>query len=183
MPHRCAWADSSPQMQTYHDDEWGVPSHDSRHLWEMLILEGFQAGLSWSIILRKREGFRRAFLGFDPAIIAAFNDADVERLMLDEGIVRARSKIVATIGNARAYLAMQATGEDFAAFLWGFTAGKPLVNRGPVPAQTPLSVQISKALKARGFKFVGPVVVYAWMQAAGLVDDHSPTCFRAVPSQ
>jgi DNA-3-methyladenine glycosylase I len=164
-------------MAAYHDEEWGVPEHDSRALWEKLMLDGFQAGLSWRTILNKRVAFRKAFRQFDPKKVARFTAADVERLMGDAGIVRSRAKIEATIGNARAYLAMQAAGEDFATFAWNFVGGKPLRGTGKVPTQTPLSVELSKALKARGFKFVGPVIVYAWMQAVGLVDDHAATCF------
>jgi DNA-3-methyladenine glycosylase I len=143
-------------MQAYHDDEWGRPVRDSRILWETLMLDGFQAGLSWSIVLRKREGFRKAFKGFEPAAVARMTERDVERLMLDPGIVRARAKILATIGNAKAYLAMQKSGEDFSAFVWAMAGGAPIDNlTGRVPSETPLSMAISKALKARGFKF-GP---------------------------
>jgi DNA-3-methyladenine glycosylase I len=176
---RCAWATHDPLMQAYHDDEWGVAEYDSRALWEKLMLDGFQAGLSWSIILRKREAFRKAFKGFDPVKVARFGAREVERLLKDPGIVRSRAKIEATIGGARAYLAMQAAGEDFSRFIWGFVGGKPIRNRGPVPTQTPLSLALSKALKQRGFKFVGPVIVYAWMKATGIVDDHRSECFRA----
>ena len=175
---RCAWAMDDPLMQAYHDHEWGVPERDSRALWEKLMLDGFQAGLSWSIILRKREAFRKAFRGFDPARVARFDGRDVARLLKDPGIVRSRAKIEATIGGARAYLAMQSAGEDFSQFVWWFVGGKPLRNRGPVPTQTPLSAALSKALRQRGFKFVGPVIVYAWMQATGIVDDHRSDCFR-----
>jgi DNA-3-methyladenine glycosylase I len=178
MPRRCAWADNDPQMRAYHDSEWGVAEYDSRALWEKLILDGFQAGLSWLVILRKREAFRDAFRGFDPRIVARFGARDVARLLKNPDIVRSRAKIEATIGNARAYLAMAAAGEDFSAFVWGMAGGKPIRNRGPVPTETPLSQAISKALKQRGFKFVGPVIVYAWMQAVGIVDDHHPDCFR-----
>ncbi len=165
-------------MIAYHDTEWGVPERDSRALWEKLILDGFQAGLSWSTILKKRDAFREAFDGFDPEIIARYGSAKVESLLQNPGIVRSRAKIEATIGNARAYLTMQAAGEDFGAFAWSFTGGKPIRNTGPVPAKTPLSESLSAALKKRGFKFVGPVIVYAWMQAVGLVNDHAPDCFR-----
>jgi len=177
---RCAWASGDDAlMAEYHDREWGVPVHDSRMLWEMLMLEGFQAGLSWRTILHRREGFRKAFAGFDPAKVAAFGDADVERLMADPGIIRARAKIEATIGAARIYEAMRAAGEDFSDWVWGLAGGVPQVNDGVhVPAKTPVSEEISKALKARGFKFVGPVIVYAWMQAVGMVNDHAPDCFR-----
>ena len=166
-------------MRTYHDEEWGNPVRDSRELWETLQLEGFQAGLSWSIILKRREAFRVAFNGFDPAVVANFDESDVNRMLEDPGIIRSRSKIVATIGNAKAYLAMLANGEDFADFAWGFVGGAPIVNTtGEVPAKTALSEEISAALKKKGFKFVGPVITYAWMQAVGLVDDHDPKCFR-----
>ena len=175
---RCAWAGSDPQMQAYHDDEWGVPERDSRALWEKLILDGFQAGLSWAIILRKRDAFRKAFKGFKPEVIAKFTQKDVTRLLKDEGIVRSRAKIEATIGNAKAYLAMKAAGEDFPKFIWDMAGGKPIPFAGSVPTKTPLSEDISKALKKRGFKFVGPVIVYAWMQAVGIVNDHGPACFR-----
>jgi DNA-3-methyladenine glycosylase I len=168
-----------PLMQAYHDDEWGVPEYDSRALWEKLMLDGFQAGLSWRIILHKREAFRRAFKGFDPERVARFNARDVARLLKDPGIVRSRAKIEATVAGARAYLAMRAGGEEFSQFIWSFVGGKPIRNRGPVPTHTPLSVALSKALKQRGFKFVGPVVVYAWMQATGIVDDHRRDCFRS----
>src|SRR5207249_3446995 len=137
-----------------------------------LMLDGFQAGLSWTTILRKREAFRQAFAGFDPKVVARFGTTDVARLLEDAGIVRSRAKIEATIGNARAYLAMEAAGEDFSAFVWRMAGGKPIKNRGDVPAKTPLSEAISAALKERGFKFVGPVIVYAWMQATGIVNDH-----------
>jgi len=178
MPPRCQWADNDDQMRAYHDEEWGVPERDSRALWEKLILDGFQAGLSWAIILKKRDGFRKAFAGFDPQTVARFTEDDVERLVQDPGIIRSRSKIEATIGNAKAYLRMQAAGEDFSKFVWGMAGGKPIVNRGPIPTKTELSEKMSAALKKRGFKFVGPVIVYAWMQAVGIVDDHAADCFR-----
>ena len=176
---RCAWAQTDPMMRAYHDEEWGVPVRDSRELWETLMLEGFQAGLSWSIILKRRDAFREAFAGFDPEAVARFTDADVDRLMQDAGIIRARAKIVATIGGARAYLQMREAGEEFSEFAWAFVDGTPIVNRtGEIPAKTTLSETISKELKQRGFKFVGPTIVYAWMQAVGLVDDHDANCFR-----
>ncbi|MEJ1974988.1 MAG: DNA-3-methyladenine glycosylase I [Acetobacteraceae bacterium] len=182
-PHlRCTWAGADPLYCDYHDQEWGVPEWDSRALWEKLMLDGFQAGLAWITILRKREAFRAAFAGFDPEVVARFGPADVERLVGDAGIVRSRAKIEATVGNARAYLAMRDAGTDFAGFVWSFVNHQPLQNdwgeRGAVPPQTPLAAEISKALKAKGFKFVGPVIVYAWMQACGLVNDHVTTCFR-----
>jgi len=178
LKQRCAWANSDELMRAYHDEEWGVPERDSRALWEMLMLEGFQAGLSWSIILRKRPAFRSAFKGFDPKKVARFSEKDIARLMQDEGIVRARAKIVATIEGAKIYLAMEKSGEDFSKWVWGFVDGKPIQNNGPLPAKSVLSEKISKELKHRGFKFVGPVIVYAWMQAIGMVNDHAETCFR-----
>jgi len=175
---RCAWSESSDLMRAYHDEEWGVPLRDSRALWEMLMLEGFQAGLAWSVILNKRDGFRKAFKGFDPKKVAKFGEPEITKLLEDEGIVRARAKIEATIAGAKIYLAMEKEGEDFATWVWSFTGGKVIRNSGPVPASTPLSETISKALKKRGFKFVGPVIVYAWMQAIGMVNDHAEDCFR-----
>ncbi len=175
---RCAWAENDPLMREYHDTEWGVPVRDSRALWELLMLEGFQAGLAWIIVLRKRDAFRKAFKGFDPVKVARFTEADIERLLADPGIIRSRAKIEATIQAARIYLEMQRAGEDFSLFLWNFVGGEPILNRGPLPAQSPQSIEMSKQLKKRGFKFVGPVIVYAFMQAAGMVNDHSPTCFR-----
>jgi DNA-3-methyladenine glycosylase I len=179
MVIRCAWAGSDPLMQAYHDREWGVPVRDSRMLWETLMLEGFQAGLSWITILRKREAFRAAFAGFDPRKVAAFGEDDVERLMADPGIVRARAKIEATIRGARIWCEMAARGEDFADYCWSFTRGAVLKGDGrTLPAKTDLSETISKDMKGRGFKFVGPTIVYAWMQAVGIVDDHQAGCFR-----
>ena len=177
-PHRCAWAESDPLLRAYHDEEWGVPQYDSRMLWEMLMLEGFQAGLSWAIILRKREGFRRAFKNFDPKKVAKFTALDVEDLMQNEGIVRARAKIEATILGAKIYLDLQKNGEDLATWLWAVVDNKPIQNSGPIPVQTDLSVRVSKELKKRGFKFCGPTIVYAWLQAVGIVNDHAPDCFR-----
>jgi DNA-3-methyladenine glycosylase I len=176
---RCSWAEGDPLLRAYHDEEWGVPEHDSRKLWETLMLEGFQAGLSWTIILRKRETFRKAFKNFDPITIAHFRKADVARLLEDPGIVRSKAKIEATISGARIYLAMQAAGEDFSTFVWEIAGGRPIQNTGHVPAKSPLSEELSKVLKKRGFKFVGPVIVYAWMQASGIVDDHPTDCFRS----
>lgn len=175
---RCAWSGNDSLYQAYHDEEWGVPVHDSRALWEMLMLEGFQAGLSWITILRKREAFREAFANFDPAIVAKFSERDIARLLKNEGIVRSRAKIEATINGARIFVDMQKAGEDFSTFIWGLAGNKPIRNKGPVPAKTPLSEEISATLKKRGFKFVGPVIVYAWMQATGIVNDHSAECFR-----
>ena len=166
-------------MQAYHDEEWGVPERDSRALWEKLMLDGFQAGLAWSIILKKRDAFRQAFKNFDPQKVARFGEKEIERLLQNEGIVRSRAKIEATIGGAKAYLKMAESGEDFSEFVWGLAGGKPIrTTSGIVPAKTPLSEEMSKALKQRGFKFVGPVIVYAWMQATGIVNDHAPDCFR-----
>src|SRR5579863_4342126 len=153
--HRCSWAGSDPLYLSYHDDEWGVPQFDSRALWEMLMLEGFQAGLSWITILRKREVLRKAFRHFDPRKVARFNQADIHRLLQDPGIVRSRAKIEATIAGARIFVEMEKAGEDFSGFAWSFVEGKPIQNQGPLPAKTPLSEEISKALKKRGFKFVG----------------------------
>jgi len=179
---RCGWAESDAGMRAYHDEEWGVPERDGRALWELLMLEGFQAGLSWSIILRKREGFRRAFKGFDPRKVARFGEVEIARLMADEGIVRARAKIEATIAGAKIYNEMEKAGEDFSAWVWGMVGGKAIQDSwdqsGRIPASTELSERVSKGLKKRGFKFVGPVIVYAWMQAAGIVNDHAVECFR-----
>ncbi|HUV70111.1 MAG TPA: DNA-3-methyladenine glycosylase I [Terracidiphilus sp.] len=175
---RCTWAESDPLMRDYHDTEWGVPERDSRALWELLMLEGFQAGLAWITVLRKRDAFRKAFKGFDPAKVARFREADIERLLQDPGIIRSRAKIEATIQAARIFLEMQKAGQDFSSFLWDMVGGKPTRTEEPIPAQSPLSVEMSKQLKKRGFKFVGPVIVYAFMQAAGMVNDHAPSCFR-----
>ncbi|AOH84166.1 DNA-3-methyladenine glycosylase [Sphingomonas panacis] len=175
---RCAWSGDDALMVRYHDEEWGVPLHDSRELWETLVLDGFQAGLSWRTILHKREAFRAAFKGFDPAIVARFDDADIERLIADPGIVRSAAKIRATITAAQIYLDMMARGEDFAGFVWGIAGGAPVEGDGHIVASTPASEAMSKALKARGFKFVGPVIVHAWMQAVGMVNDHARECFR-----
>ena len=177
--HRCAWAEGDPLMRAYHDEEWGVPQRDARMLWEMLMLEGFQAGLAWITVLRKREAFRRAFAGFDPAQVARFGEGDVERLMADAGIIRARAKIEATIRGAQIYQAMEEKGERFGDFCWSFTDGTVLQGDGQSPvASSPLSEQISREMKRRGFKFVGPTIVYAWMQAVGIVNDHAAGCFR-----
>jgi DNA-3-methyladenine glycosylase I len=184
---RCGWRGMAgdPLYEAYHDTEWGVPERDARALWEKLVLDGFQAGLSWITILRKRDAFRAAFAGFDPEKVARFGDADRARLMADAGIIRSNAKIDAAIASARIYLDLREAGVDFADFCWGFTGGKPLQGErrgiGDVPAQTPLAAEVSKALKARGFKFVGPVIVYAWMQAVGLVNDHLTCCFRHEP--
>ena len=181
-PNRCGWRGMAgdPLYEAYHDTEWGVPEYDSRALWEKLVLDGFQAGLAWITILRKREAFRAAFEGFDPEKVARYGEADRARLMADAGIVRSNGKIDAAISGARIFLEMRDRGEDFSAFLWAFTDGKPIQNRftamGDVPAQTQVAVDMSKALKAKGFKFVGPVIVYAFMQATGLVNDHLVHC-------
>jgi DNA-3-methyladenine glycosylase I len=175
---RCAWAEHDPLMREYHDREWGVPERDGQKLWEALMLDGFQAGLSWITILRKRDAFREAFRGFDPAVVATFGKRDVNRMLGDAGIIRSRAKIEATIGNARAYLAMEESGERFTEFAWSFVNGSPVKIKGDVPAHTPLSNEYSALLKKRGFKFVGPTTVYAWMQATGIVNDHVPGCFR-----
>ena len=176
--HRCKWAERDPLLRAYHDEEWGVPEFDGRALWELLMLEGFQAGLAWIIVLRKRDAFRKAFKQFDPAKVARFKEADIERLMANTGIIRARAKIEATIQGARIFLEMKHAGNDFSKWVWGLAGGKPIQNTGPVAAESPLSLTMSKELKRRGFKFVGPVIVYAWMQAAGIVNDHSAECFR-----
>ena len=179
MKQRCRWSESSPLMMQYHDDEWGVPVRDSRMLWEMLMLEGFQAGLSWNVILTKRARFREVFLDFDPKKVAKFGEREIELLLVDPGIVRSRAKIESTIRGAQIYLDMKQSGEDFAAFCWSFTDGKVLKGDGKtVIAETELSKAIAKEMKRRGFKFVGPAIVYAWMQAVGMVNDHSLQCFR-----
>lgn len=176
MSERCGWAGSEPIYIDYHDDEWGVPEWGSRALWEKLILDGFQAGLSWITILKKRENFRAAFEGFEPSVIANWGEAEVSRLLQDPGIIRHRGKIEATIGNARAYLEIS----DFADFCWNYVDGKPLQNSwasmADVPASTALSERLSKDLKKAGFKFCGPTIVYAWMQAVGMVNDHLTGC-------
>ncbi len=177
---RCPWPGEDPVYVAYHDDEWGVPEYDDRALFEKLILDGFQAGLSWITILRKRDNFRRAFDGFEPALIARYDAQKVAALMADAGIVRNRAKIEGAVGSAKAYLRIMDEGPGFSKLLWDHVGGKPLVNRfrgtGNVPAATPLSIAISKDLAARGFKFVGPTIVYAFMQAVGMVNDHLVTC-------
>lgn len=175
---RCAWGETDDLMRGYHDREWGVPERDGRRLWEKLVLDGFQAGLSWRTILARRDGFRRAFEGFDPDVVATYGPREVERLLADPGIIRSRSKIGAAIGNAKAYLAMREDGEDFAGFCWDFVGGDPMLWEGPVPPNSPLSEQASKALKKRGFTFVGPTIVFAWMEATGMINSHAPDCFR-----
>jgi len=174
---RCAWAGNDTLMQAYHDEEWGRPERDARALWECLMLEGFQAGLSWITVLRKREAFRAAFHRFDPAKVARMGEADIARLLQDAGIIRSRAKIEATIQGARIFNEMAARGEDFADYCWSFTGGKVVRGDGTsLPASTDLSERVSKDLKKRGFKFVGPTIVYAWLQAVGIVDDHAAGC-------
>jgi DNA-3-methyladenine glycosylase I len=179
---RCAWVGSDPLMVAYHDDDWGVPTHDDAALFELLTLEGAQAGLSWSTILRKRTGYRAAFAGFDPERVARFTDDDVARLLGDASIVRHRGKIESTIANARAVLAAQGEFATFDTYVWSFVGGRPIVGRftsvAELPATTDESKALSKDLKRRGFRFVGPTTVYAFMQAAGLADDHTVDCFR-----
>jgi DNA-3-methyladenine glycosylase I len=179
--HRCPWATRDPLYVAYHDTEWGVPERDRRALYEKLVLDGFQAGLSWITILRKREAFRAAFDGFDPARIARYNSKKVARLMADTGIVRNRAKIEGAVASARAYLDIEKE-KGFCKYLWDFVDGKTIRNNfrhiGEVPAETELSRKISKDLKARGFKFCGPTIVYAFMQAVGMVDDHLVNCWR-----
>lgn len=179
---RCGWAGSDPLYVRYHDTEWGVPLHDDAKLFEFLVLEGMQAGLSWLTILRKRENFRRAFQGFDPARIARFNERSIARLMQDAGIIRNRQKIEAAIQNARAFLRVQAEFGSFDRYMWGFVNGEPIVNRwetlAQIPAKTPLSETMSKDLIKRGFRFVGPTIVYAHLQATGVAQDHLISCFR-----
>jgi DNA-3-methyladenine glycosylase I len=166
-------------MRLYHDTEWAVPQRDGRMLWEMLMLEGFQAGLAWIIVLRKREAFRKAFAGFDAPKVARFAEKDIVRLMANAGIIRARAKIEATIRGAQIYCEMEDSGQGFGDYCWSFTDGRALLGDGRSRiASSPLSERISKDLKRRGFKFVGPTIVYAWMQAVGLVNDHSLLCFR-----
>ena len=175
---RCGWAGPEQIYLDYHDTEWGVPEYDGRALWEKLILDGFQAGLSWITILKKRDNFRRAFAGFDPEVISGWGGAEVQALLQDAGIIRHRGKIEATITNARAVLELG----DFSAWCWEYVDGKPLRNSwttlAEVPASTPLSEQVSKELKKAGFKFCGPTIVYAWVQACGLINDHLVTCPR-----
>lgn len=181
---RCAWPGDDPLYIAYHDEEWGVPERDTRALYEKLMLDGFQAGLSWITILRKREAFRKAFKGFRPELVARFTEKDVERLLTDAGIIRHRGKIESAIAGARATLDLEAEG-GLSNFLWDFVDGKPIQNsfkaKGDIPAETLLSREISKALRSRGFKFVGPTIVYAFMQAVGMVNDHVVTCFRHAP--
>lgn len=183
MPTVCAWVpENDPLYRRYHDEEWGVPAHDDRTLFEFVVLESAQAGLSWKTVLHKREGYRRAFAGFDPERVAAFGDADVERLMGDAGIVRNAAKIRATITNAQRFLAVASEHGTFARYAWTFVGGAPVDGRRAsvreLPAVTPESEALARDLKARGFKFMGPTVCYAHMQATGLVNDHTLDCFR-----
>ncbi|MCG0993914.1 DNA-3-methyladenine glycosylase I [Acetobacter indonesiensis] len=176
--HRCQWAQHDPIMQNYHDCEWGVPVRDSRALWEKLILDGFQAGLSWRTILLKRDSFREAFEGFVPKHIAEYDEADIERLLGNATIVRSRIKIRAAIQNAKAYLEMQRHGEDFSTFVWKMVDDQPLKGDGTGSAtRSATGDRLSKELKNRGFSFVGPVIVHAWLQATGVINDHEAQCF------
>jgi DNA-3-methyladenine glycosylase I len=181
VPRRCHWARGEPEI-AYHDREWGVPLHADRRLFELLILEGAQAGLSWSTVLRRRSGYRRAFAGFDPSRVARFTPAAVARLLRDPGIIRHRGKIESAVGNARAFLAIQREHGSFAAYLWSSVGGRPVQNRRralrEVPAETAVSRELSRDLRRRGFTFAGPTICYAFMQAAGLVNDHLTSCFR-----
>ena len=183
MVERCGWVGADPIYEAYHDTEWGVPEYDSRALWEKLVLDGFQAGLSWITILKKRDNFRAAFAGFNPDVIAGWGATDVTRLLADPGIIRHRGKIEATISNARVWQKIEQR-QGFDRYLWDYMGGAPQVNRWDslpqVPAQTPLSVQIAKDLKREGFKFCGPTIVYAFMQAVGMVNDHVVTCHKHV---
>ena len=178
---RCPWPKQDPLYVAYHDDEWGMPERDDRALFEKLILDGFQAGLSWITILRKRDNFRRAFDGFDPAAIARYDGRKIATLMNDVGIVRNRAKIEGTVASARAFLDVMEKGQGFSALLWDFVDGRPQINHRrrmvDVPAETPVSRAISKELVGRGFKFVGPTIIYAFMQAVGMVNDHLVTCY------
>jgi DNA-3-methyladenine glycosylase I len=182
MKQRCGWVTDDPLYLRYHDEEWGVPVHDDRRLFEFLILEGAQAGLSWITILRKRENYRRALARFDAQKVARFGAHDLLRLLADPGIVRNRLKLTATIGNADAFLRVQTEAGSFDQFIWAFTGGSTIQNRRrrlkDVPAETPEAAALSRALKQRGFRFVGPTICYAFMQAVGMVNDHVVTCFR-----
>ena len=181
---RCTWRgmNGDPLYEAYHDTEWGVPEYDPRALWEKLVLDGFQAGLAWITILRKRDAFRAAFDNFDPEKVARYGEADRARLMANAGIIRSNAKIDAAISGARLYLDMRERGEDFSHFLWDIVSGEPVQNTwddpSQVPAQTPLAAEMTKRLKSKGFKFCGPVIVYAFMQATGMVNDHVVSCFR-----
>ncbi|MFQ6045471.1 MAG: DNA-3-methyladenine glycosylase I [Gemmatimonadales bacterium] len=178
----CAWSVTDPRMVAYHDEEWGVPLHDDRKLFEFMILDAFQAGLSWAVVLKKRENFRRALSGFDPEVVARYNTRSVQRLLANPGIIRNRQKILAAIDNARAFLEVQEEFGSFDAFIWRFVGGRPIQNAWKsleeLPAKTRESDEMSKALRERGFKFAGSTICYAFMQAAGMVNDHVVTCFR-----
>ena len=182
MPKRCIWCGDDPLYVAYHDEEWGVPVHDDRKLFEFLILEGAQAGLSWITILRRREGYRKAFSGFDPARVARYNQRSIARLLADPGIIRNRLKVNSAVRNARAFLAVQEEFGSFDAYQWRFVDGRPRINRlkrdGDIPATSPQSDAFSKDLKQRGFNFVGSTIIYAHMQAVGMVNDHVVNCFR-----
>jgi len=183
---RCPWANpNEPLYIAYHDEEWGVPLRDPRALYELLTLEGFQAGLAWITVLKKRQAFRRAFEGFRPEVVASYGEADVKRILADPGVIRSRAKIEAAINGARTALKMREEGQDLSRFLWSFVDDRPIQNAyerlADAPASTPLSAEISKALKSKGFNFVGPVIVYAFMQACGMVNDHLVGCFRYEP--
>jgi DNA-3-methyladenine glycosylase I len=179
---RCGWPMTDPLMIAYHDEEWGVPLHDDRKLFEFIVLDAVQAGLSWRTVLHKREGYRKALHGFDPERIARYGDRDMARLLSDAGLVRNRAKMAAIVGNARRFLEVRREHGSFDAFIWGFTGGGTIAHRfeslAELPATSPEAEAMSKALKARGFKFVGPTICYAFMQAAGLVNDHVVSCFR-----
>ncbi len=182
MNARCDWCGNDPLYVQYHDEEWGVPVHDDRKHFEFLVLEGAQAGLSWITILKRREGYRRAFDDFDPVKVASYDDRKVEALLQDTGIIRNRQKVKSAINNARAFLAVQAEFGTFDQYIWSFVDDKPIINRfktmADIPAETPLSLKLSKDLKQRGFSFVGPTIMYAHMQAIGMVNDHVVSCFR-----
>ena len=181
MIERCGWVGTDETSVRYHDEEWGVPSHDERHLFEMVTLEGAQAGLSWSTVLHKRDGYRRAFAGFDPERVARFDEAKLERLLTDPGIVRNRAKVASTVTNARAVLRLREE-DGLDGVLWSFVDGRPVqngfVSPGDVPAETPVSRALSRELKRRGFRFVGPTICYALMQAVGMTNDHVVSCYR-----
>ncbi|HNW49624.1 MAG TPA: DNA-3-methyladenine glycosylase I [Prolixibacteraceae bacterium] len=182
MKRRCEWGNSSEIYQKYHDEEWGVPVYDDLKLFEFLVLESAQAGLSWITILKRRDGYRKAFANYDPVEVAKFNEKKMDELMADPSIIRNRRKIEATVSNAKAFVQVQKEFGSFSNYIWNFVGGKPIVNHykelSEIPAQTELSVQISKDLKKRGFRFLGPTIVYSHMQATGLVNDHLEYCFR-----
>lgn len=184
-PRRCPWAEGDPLLRRYHDLEWGVPTRDERALFELLVLEGAQAGLSWLTVLRRRDAYRRAFADFDPARVAVFGPEDVERILEEGGVIRHRGKVESAVRNARAVLDLREEGGSLQDFLWSFVDGEPIRNAwthpGEVPASTPRSEAMARALRERGFSFVGPTICYALMQAAGLVNDHLAGCFRVAP--